>query len=135
MAAGTRVSEVAGSRSVRGPASLDSAMRTLLWLEARDARSTGHFSREVLDGVLTNAHNSEDQQLLSDLFGFLSIGLIDEDERGALHDRRARAHERDIDVLHLALAGTARRLQGALDDVPEAVDAAGAQASAERIQR
>jgi len=70
VAAGTRVSEVAGSRSVRGPASLDSAMRTLLCLEARDARSTGHFSREVLDWVLTNAHNCEDQQLLSDLFGF-----------------------------------------------------------------
>jgi len=49
---------------------LDGAMRTLLCLEARDARSTGHFSREVLDWVLTNAHNCEDQQLLSDLFGF-----------------------------------------------------------------
>src|SRR5262249_11955242 len=59
----------------------------------------------------------------------------DEDEGRALHDRRARAHERDVDVLHLALAGAARRLQRALDDVPEPVNAPGTQASAKRIQR
>src|SRR5262249_1645654 len=54
-----------------------------------------------------------------------SVGLADEDEGGPLHDRRARAHERDVDVLHLTLAGPARRLKRALDDVPEAVDASG----------
>src|SRR5882724_4201267 len=64
-----------------------------------------------------------------------SVGLADEDERGALYDGRAGADERDVDVLHLALAGAARRLQRALDDMPEAVDAPGAQAPAEGVQR
>src|SRR5262249_14551780 len=53
----------------------------------------------------------------------------------SLHDRRAGAHERDVDVLHLTLSGASRRLQRPLDDVPEAVDAPGAQAPAERVQR
>src|SRR5262245_18446879 len=64
-----------------------------------------------------------------------SIGLFDEDERGPLHDGRAGADERHVDVLDLALAGPPRGLQGALDDVPEAVDAPGAQTSAERVER
>src|SRR5262249_2079187 len=64
-----------------------------------------------------------------------SIGILDEDEGGALHDGGARADERDVDVLDLALAGTPRRLQRALDDVPETVDASRAQTAAERVQR
>src|SRR5262245_7086159 len=63
------------------------------------------------------------------------VGLADEDEGGALHDRRAGADERDVDVLHLTLAGAARGLKRTLDDVPEAVDAPGAQAPAEGVQR
>src|SRR2546422_8103888 len=64
-----------------------------------------------------------------------SVGFPDEDERRALHDGGAGADERDVDVLDLALARASRRLQRALDDVPETVDASGAQAPAERVQR
>src|SRR5499425_1511421 len=63
-----------------------------------------------------------------------SIRLVDEDERRSLHDRCARAHERDVDVLHLTLSGAPRGLQRSLDDVPETVDAPGAQTAAERVQ-
>ena len=40
-----------------------------------------------------------------------------------------------FDVLHLALARASRRLQHAFDDVPQAVDAPGAQAAAEGVER
>src|SRR2546422_145461 len=65
----------------------------------------------------------------------ISVGFLDEDERRALHDGGARADERDVDVLDLTLPGASRRLQRALDDVPETVDASGAQAPAEGVQR
>src|SRR5213593_4764530 len=64
-----------------------------------------------------------------------SVRLPDEDERCALHDGSARADERDVDVLDLAVAGPSRRLERALDDVPETVDAPRAQTSPERVQR
>src|ERR1051326_2038741 len=63
------------------------------------------------------------------------VRLLHEDKRRPRHDRRARAHERDTDVLHLTLAPAPPRLQRALDDVPEPVDASGAETPAERIQR
>src|SRR6185312_5033579 len=43
--------------------------------------------------------------------------------------------ERYVGVLDLARPGTARGLQGALDDVPKTVDAPGAEAAAERVER
>src|SRR5712691_3982104 len=64
-----------------------------------------------------------------------SVRFPDEDESGALHDGRARADERDVDVLDLALAGPSRRLERAFDDVPETVDASRAEAPAEGVQR
>src|SRR6266403_2329413 len=64
-----------------------------------------------------------------------SVGLLDEDERGPLHNGCAGPDERDVDVRDLAFAGPPRRLQRPLDDVPEPVDAPGAQAPAERVQR
>src|SRR6185312_7319649 len=67
--------------------------------------------------------------------GLLSVRLADEDERRSGHDRRAGADKADIGVLDLARAGAARGLQRALDDVPEAVDAAGAEAAAEGVER
>src|SRR6185437_8993902 len=64
-----------------------------------------------------------------------SVRLPHEDERRPRHDRRAGADERYVGVLDLARPGTARGLQGALDDVPKTVDAPGAQAAAEGVQR
>src|SRR3989442_6371917 len=64
-----------------------------------------------------------------------SVRLADEDERRPRHDRCARADERDVDVLDLTLPRASRRLQRALDDVPEPVDAPRAQAPAERVER
>src|SRR5436309_7709862 len=64
-----------------------------------------------------------------------SVVFLDEDERRSLHDGSARADERDVDVLDLALARTSRGLQRALDDVPETVDASRAQAATEGVQR
>src|SRR4051794_8311213 len=63
------------------------------------------------------------------------IRFSHEDERRPLHDRRARADEGNVHVLHLARSGASRGLQHAFDDVPETVYAPGAQASAERIER
>src|SRR5205085_10315425 len=64
-----------------------------------------------------------------------SIRLPHKNERGAGDDRGARADKGDIGVLDLARAGAARGLQRALDDVPEAVDAAGAEAAAKGVER
>src|SRR5437879_2060415 len=64
-----------------------------------------------------------------------SIRLADEDEGGAGDDRGAGADKGDVGVLDLARAGAAGGLQGALDDVPEAVDAAGAEAAAKGVER
>src|SRR3954453_23010887 len=56
-----------------------------------------------------------------------SIRLSDEDKGRAGDDRGAGSDEGDVGVFHLAGAGAAGGLQGALDDVPETVDAAGAE--------
>src|SRR5207245_615039 len=64
-----------------------------------------------------------------------SIGVADEDEGGAGDDRGAGADEGDVGVLDLARAGATGGLQGAFDDVPEAVDAAGAEAAAKGVER
>src|ERR1700676_5004411 len=64
-----------------------------------------------------------------------SIRLADEDEGGAGDDRGAGADEGHVGVLDLARAGAAGGLQRALDDVPEAVDAAGAEAAAKGVER
>src|SRR6185503_4481557 len=66
---------------------------------------------------------------------FLSIRFFDEDEGRPGYDRRACSHERDVDVLNLAFTGAPRGLQRALYDMPEAVDAPGAEAPAERVER
>jgi hypothetical protein len=63
------------------------------------------------------------------------VRLAHEDERRAGDDRGAGADEGDVGVLDLARAGAAGGLQGAFDDVPEAVDAAGAEAAAEGVER
>src|SRR5207237_8891055 len=64
-----------------------------------------------------------------------SIRFADEDKRGAGDDRGAGADEGDVGVLDLARAGAAGGLQGAFDDVPEAVDAPGAEAAAKGVER
>src|SRR5258708_24721312 len=64
-----------------------------------------------------------------------SISFADEDEGGAGDDRGAGADEGHVGVLDLARAGAAGGLQGAFDDVPEAVDAAGAEAAAKGVER
>src|SRR5712692_3155264 len=63
------------------------------------------------------------------------VRLPHEDEGRPLHDGSARANERDVDVLHLPHARASRRLQRALDDVPEAVDASRSEAPAEGVER
>jgi hypothetical protein len=62
-----------------------------------------------------------------------SVRIAEEDERRAGHDRGA--DERQVGVLDLARADTARCLQSALDDVPEAMDASRAQAAAKGVER
>src|SRR5579872_6211677 len=64
-----------------------------------------------------------------------SVRLLYKDKRGAGDDRRAGADKADVDVLDLTRAGAAGGLQRALDDVPQAVDAAGAEAAAEGVER
>src|SRR6476659_3463789 len=64
-----------------------------------------------------------------------SVRFLDEDERRSFDDRCARTHERHVHILDLALACAFRCLQRAFDDVPETVNAARAQAAAERIER
>jgi CoA-transferase family III len=64
-----------------------------------------------------------------------SVGFSDEDEGRGLHDRSAGADEGDLDVLDLTLPRAPGRLQGTLDDVPQTVNAARAQATPEGVQR
>src|SRR5579863_9256361 len=64
-----------------------------------------------------------------------SIRLAHEDEGGAGDDRGAGADKGDVGVLDLARAGAAGGLQRPFDDVPEAVDASGAEAAAEGVER
>src|SRR5215467_3925140 len=54
----------------------------------------------------------------------LSVGLAREDERRAGHDGGTGADKRHVDILDLTRAGAPRGLQRALDDVPQAVNAA-----------
>src|SRR6266436_6446795 len=62
------------------------------------------------------------------------IGLFDEDEGGPLHNRSAGANEGDLDIFHLAFPRTFRRLQGPLNNMPQPMDAPGAQAPPEGVQ-
>src|SRR5712691_7070832 len=64
-----------------------------------------------------------------------SVRLADEDKGCAGDDRGAGADERHVGVLDLARPGAARGLEGAFDDVPEAVDASGAEAAAKGVER
>src|SRR5205807_8719451 len=64
-----------------------------------------------------------------------SIRFANENKGCAGDDRGAGADEGDVGVVDLARAGAAGSLQGAFDDVPEAVDAAGAEAAAEGVER
>src|SRR5262249_270200 len=50
-------------------------------------------------------------------------------------DRRAGPDERHLDIFNLTRAGATGGLKGALDDVPQAVNAARAQAAAKGVQR
>ena len=64
-----------------------------------------------------------------------SVSFAHEDKGRAGHDRGAGADKRHVGVVDLAGAGTARGLQRTFDDVPEAVDAAGAEAAAKGVER
>src|ERR1700727_3509773 len=64
-----------------------------------------------------------------------SIWFADKNKCRPGHDRRARANEPHVDVLHLSRPGPSRRLQRALDDMPKPVDPACAQTAAERVER
>src|SRR5262245_43875650 len=64
-----------------------------------------------------------------------SIWLADKDERCPCHDRGAGTNERHVGALDLTRAGPPGCLQRAFDDVPQAVDAAGAEAAAEGVER
>src|SRR5712691_10717029 len=64
-----------------------------------------------------------------------SVRLADEDKGCAGDDRGAGADERHVGVLDLARSGAAGGLERALDDVPEAVDASGAEAAAKGVER
>src|SRR5438477_9117193 len=68
------------------------------------------------------------------LCSWLSIRLADEDEGRAGDDRGAGADEGDVGVLDLARSGAAGGLEGAFDDVPEAVDAPRAEAAAKGVE-
>src|SRR5512139_2339516 len=69
------------------------------------------------------------------LFGVPLVRLLDEDEGRSGHNRRARTDKRDVDVRHLPLSRAPRRLQGALYDMPQSMDASGAETAAERVER
>lgn len=56
-----------------------------------------------------------------------SIRFLGKNKRRAGHYRRTGADERDVYVFHLARASAARGLQRAFDDMPQAVDAPGAE--------
>src|SRR6476619_1897956 len=64
-----------------------------------------------------------------------SVLLAREDECRAGHDRRAGHNERHADILDLTRAGATGGLESALDDVPQTVNAARAQAATKRVQR
>src|SRR5690349_16572591 len=64
-----------------------------------------------------------------------SVWLAREDECCAGNNRGAGPDEGDINILDLARTGATGSLQGALNDVPQAVNAARAQAAAKRVQR
>src|SRR5205823_5931980 len=61
--------------------------------------------------------------------------LAHKNKRRPRHDWGAGADEGDVGVLDLAGAGAAGGLEGAFDDVPEAVDAPGSEAAAEGVER
>src|SRR6185437_16471409 len=63
------------------------------------------------------------------------IRLLDENKRRPRDDRGARPNERHVDVLDLPRAGAAGGLEGAFDDVPEAMDAASPEAAAKGVER
>lgn len=65
-----RAPEMVIGHLVRDPAWLDSAIRTLLCLEAREAIRTGRLGREVLDWIMSSAQTCPDERLLFDTFGF-----------------------------------------------------------------
>src|SRR5262245_859047 len=64
-----------------------------------------------------------------------SVWLAREDECCAGNDRRAGPDEGHVDILDLTRTGATRGLEGALDDVPQAVNAPRAQAATKRVQR
>src|SRR6516225_5742554 len=65
----------------------------------------------------------------------VSVGLTHEDERRAGDNRGAGTDKADVGVLDLARSGAVRSLQRPFNDVPEAVDAAGAEAAAKGVER
>src|SRR5262245_50149514 len=72
---------------------------------------------------------------LQAICSFPLVGFLDEDKGRTRYDGRARADERDVRILDLAFPGASRRLQGALDDMPQAVDAPRGKAPTEGIER
>src|SRR5687768_15121936 len=101
--------------------------------------SPSHTGPSVMPSSVSGFVSSSNFQdiCFSFIWGLQSVlvRFFDENESGSLHDRRARADERDVHVLHLAFSRASRRLQHAFDDVPETVDAPGAETPAEGVER
>src|SRR5215475_3856449 len=64
-----------------------------------------------------------------------SVWLAREDEGCAGDDRCTGPDERHVDLLDLTRTGATGGLEGALDDVPQAVNTPRAQAATKRVQR
>src|SRR6059036_1831964 len=85
-------------------------------------------------GFVSNS-NFQDMRFLSPcVFTVQSVRFFDEDERRALHDRRARPDKGNVRIFYLTLAGASGRLQHAFDDMPEPVDAPRAETAAESVE-
>src|SRR5689334_9977725 len=98
----------------------------------RAARNAVSFDRDPCPYQITQAPRQQGKQAWPTLGR--SVWLACEDECRAGNDRRAGADERHVDILDLTRTGATGGLQGALDDVPQAMNAARAQAAAKRVQ-
>ena len=63
------------------------------------------------------------------------IRLVDEDKCRPLHNGRAGANKGYLGIFDLTFAGASRNLHRPFNDLPQAMNAAGTQAAAKRIER